>query len=259
VSRIFGGRSIIAVAVLFLAAACAQASPIYGTAAVGSASLGVGGTTLATAFIDFFSTLPLCSIGGLGVPGCFTVLSGNDNFVAGSTATVQDLDAATTGGHISGAISIPDWIVFSNGVHLDLTSVTPGVAANCATLTPAQLATAGTSCNVVLGGETSPIVLQNLGSSVSAGFAVRTNGFTGTRALTSVVDGVFTSQFVVDPNTGNPGVNILQILTFIGGGGTLSNSWSGTFVAEVPEPSTAFFVLGGLLLVSGLVIRPRRK
>jgi hypothetical protein len=224
--------------------------PIYGQVQLGGASVGVGGTTLASAFIDFFSTLPNCNVAGVGTPGCFTAGNGTGSFVTGSTAVVEDFTAATTGGHVSGAISIPDWMVFSNGVILDLTYVYAGVGVDCASLTPAQLAAAGTVCTPHVGTETGPFTMANLGGSqVSVSISMAGLGYTvdQTGGATTIL-GSLSTQFA--------GTNIATLLGTINAGGEIVNSYSGTFNA-VPEPGTAYGFIGGALLLVPALIRRR--
>lgn len=247
------GKMLVVFAVTLAASTC-----MYGTALLpgsaafaGGAIVGVGGTTLATAFIDFFSTLPNCNVAGVGTPGCFNVQTGTGSFVTGSTATIQDLTAANTGGHVSGAINIPSFEVFSNGVIMDLTAVLPGTGVDCATLSLAALTTAGTTCTPHVGAETGPFTLQNgNGNTVTIGFTVLGNGYTGTAASgTSPLTKAFSTQFTNS--------NIATLLGTLNAGGTITNSYSVTETTAIPEPGTAYFFCGAALLFAPMLLRRR--
>lgn len=247
--RVFAG-----LAVMLLAATCMYGLPVTGSAQIGGATMSIGGTTLATAFIDFFGVLPGCSTAGLNADGCFTVGTGTGSFVSGSTGAVQDFSSATTSGHVSGAISIPAWMVYSNGVVFDLTTVYAGLGVDCASLTLAQLGTPGVSCTPRIGAETSPLLLTNLaGGNVSVTLATAGVAYIGAPATgTSNFSGSLSTQF--------NGATMGSLLGFIARGDTIQNSYSGTFgttPTDIPEPGTGAFFIGGLLLLAPALLRRR--
>jgi len=248
-------KMLVALAVMLAVTTCMYGSPITGSAFVGSAEVGVGGNTPGTAFIDFFSTQPLCNVAGIGTLGCFTVQTGTGNFVTGSTATVQDLTSANDGGNVSGPTPITSWAVFSFGVVFDLTNVLAGSGADCATFTAAQLAASGTTCTPHVGAQTGPFTLTNgPGNTLGVQFSVNANGYTGTSVSgTSTVVGIFSTQFTNS--------SIASLLTTLGTGGEITNTYSATFTAAnaVPEPGTMYFFCGGTLLLVPMMLRRRLR
>jgi hypothetical protein len=228
------------------------AAPITGVVNI-TGSAGVSATT-----IDFYGDPTLgCSIANPGTNGCFLAnapLTGSfSNLAPGVIAgSIQDLQ----GPPISGAITLPSFIVFANGIFFDLTSVLPGGAPDCATVDGNA---ANVSCTPVIAGQASPFVLTNSanGTNASVFFNVTVDAYLGSSATG-------TSAYVGAFNTPSAGKNIAGILADIANGQYVAAAYSANFVGgggEIPEPGTmAMMSIGALaLLLGGLRSKTRPR
>ncbi|MBI2686954.1 MAG: hypothetical protein HYX27_11615 [Acidobacteria bacterium] len=243
-------RSIAAVSLLLTFVALggiAGAAPITGIVNI-SGSAGVNATS-----VDFFgNALSGCSTAGVGVDGCFLInvpLSGS--FVGLTPGTVGGTIKDLQGPPISGNISLPAFMSFTNGVFFDLTRVVPGGAPNCAGVNGSA---ANATCTPVINGQVSPFVLTNSsdGSNASVFFNVQLLGYTGTL-------GTGSTFYVGAFNTPSAGKNIAGILADIANGLTVSAAYSANFApgSNIPEPDTR--ALFGIGLAAILVGALRRK
>ncbi len=221
----FPVMSLIALSVLVGAA---YATPISGTLNI-TGDVSVGATA-----IDW---LPVG--GGTGTLTVTASSTGSFAALAGDSGTTKDLDVLAQ--PVGVPISLPDFIVLPGGISLELTMIDPGVfgSADCGA-PPAP----GQTCTPLLPPPISPFNLMNTAVGSTASFTVRGVATSGSDKVAMV--GTYTTQFT--------GRDYQNLLATIGGGGTVEASYSANFEA-VPEPSTAYLLLGGLALAAGALRR----
>ncbi len=209
----------------------AYATPISGTLNI-TGDVAVGATT-----IDW---LPLG-----GGTGTFTVTpssTGSFSGLAGDSGTVKDLDVLTE--PVGVPISVLNFIVLPGGISFELTMIDAGVfgSIDCSAA-PA----AGQNCTPLIPPPKSPFNLTNTAVGSTASFTIRGIATSGTD--TAAVIGIYTTQFT--------GQDYQNLLATIGSGGTVQASYSANFLVSqaIPEPSTAYLILGGLALAAGALRR----
>ena len=244
---------------LALLALCSTS--IYAASITGQVNIN-GTVGVSSSAINFYSDAgQACGIGTVNTVGCFGInnpRSGDFSSLAlGYQITpltpgnfIKDLN----GGPAVGSFFLSEFMIFTNGVKLDLTRLLPGTGANCATSTAAQLASAGFTCTL----PSSPFTLQNSNASSdgivrnsAVFFNVELLGYTG---LSSTGNSNYTGAF----STQSAGSNIAGVLARIQNGETVEASYSANFTGTpnnpIPEPGTlgtlgiglAAIVLGGI-------------
>ncbi len=236
----------------------AFATPIQGVLQI-SGNVQVSGTNVANGVIDF---LPLGT--ALNPTGTLNVLGFQNTgdfsvYNTGSitTETIKDLTAG-----IVGPDFIANFITLSKlpaGTHLDLTAVSGGSdpATDC---DPTKPALVGQVCTPT----GSPFNLQNVSTlpnpsshtgqacTVTGGGTTSNDcnvviGFNVTGTITSGTGGV--SNFIGALSTQDTGRTYQEILTILGGGGSIGDSFSGTITATLtptPEPGSFGMLLAGV-------------
>lgn len=232
--------------------------PAFALPVTGLVNIGGSSTAVTTTAVDFYGGA-FCQTANPGSAGCFLALlplTGDfTTLVPGAqSGTIKDLQ----GPPVSGNISLADFVVFTNGVHFDLTRVIPGGAPDCATVnTNAPNAT----CTPVLpGGQISPFVLTNsndgpIASNASVFFNVEVSAWKGS-------SGTGTSFFTGAFNTPSAGKNIADILTDISNNVPVAAAYSANFVgaAAVPEPGTVTMLgIGAIAILFGRMRAKRRS
>jgi len=177
------------------------------------------------------------------VGGCMQT-GGGTSVVYNDTATTT----ATLGAGINGVIlNLPggaaNFMTFSgiSGLHFDLAGLGPGVAnTTCAGLA------IGSSCSPFSG---SSFILTNTGGGTSVTLSAFGNASDGFGSPVSW-NGAFTKQI--------PNVTAASIQSTIAGGGSITNTYSGSFTATItPEPSSLTLMIIGLGLAGLGLVRSR--
>jgi hypothetical protein len=159
----------------------------------------------------------------------------------GSVANSERTNTAGTVNDLPGPPGVAGFFAFPTAptLHFTLTQLGPGVAnTTCAGLAIGQ------SCSVFPG---SPFIL----TATATGTAVTLDASgiaTDASPFTSNWTGAFTTQI--------PGVSAASIQATINAGGAITSTFSGEFVAGVPEPLTSALIGGGLVALAAF---KRRK
>jgi hypothetical protein len=205
------------------------------------ANLGGGGVNANNMVIDFFNPLnPLGNGNGAIATGGDTTLT--YFAVPGGPAVPLGTNTAGTVNDLPGPPGPVGFFAFPSApaLHFNLLAIGPGVA----NIVCAGLAS-GQSCSVFAG---SPFIL----TATSTGTAVTLDAsgiVTDASPFVSNWLGAFTTQI--------PGVTPAQIQTTVNGGGTITSTFSGEFVAAVPEPLTSALIGGGLIALAAFKRRKR--
>ena len=169
-------------------------------------------------------------------------VSGSDPavFTVGNTGTIKDLPLGV-------ALPLVDFqtVLGPLGVvHFDLTAIqTPATPAgnNCSTFALSAICAPGGA---------SPFVLfQQSANQVGISMALSENAYLGTSSTgTTPYNAIFTTQLSGNLSNGQT-VTIPNILALIGGGGTITATWSATEspLSAVPEPSQLVLLGTGLV------------
>lgn len=223
-------------ALAVMALAPAASASVIGNFSI--ANLGAGGVTANNMVIDFFNPVnPLGNGNGMISTGGDTTLM----YYNGSSTVALGTGTAGTVNDLPGPPGPVGFFAFPTApaLHFTLTSIGPGVTTTaCAGLS------AGQSCSVFLG---SPFIL----TATSTGTAVTLDAMgivTDASPFTSNWFGAFTTQL--------PGVTAASIQSTILAGGSVTSTFSGEFVAVVPEPLTSVLIGAGLI---ALVAFKKRK
>jgi hypothetical protein len=194
--------------------------------------------------------------------GDFTTLTGGtiaDNPSGGPNASPSP-GVLLANGMPSGNISYKDFITFTTpgapggAIYFDLTHIDAGTGgtAGCSS------SSVGSTCTPVINGQLSPFTLRQITSnSVEIDLSMEGVAYTGTTSTgSSFSSGSFTTQ---DKAYGTI-PSILTQLASNNGTGTVTDSYSATFIATAaPEPSSIYLGITGLLMVGGLYRRGRRS
>jgi PEP-CTERM motif-containing protein len=258
-------------AMAILLVSVASASPIIGgfnitDTCVGAGCPGPSGVIVGATTIDWFPPVgsPNGSFQVGGTSGGFSATGPFGNF-SGLTGFEIDLNAINepigvpfvAGGPIVSMAGegnvLPSFITFTGSPQsqavLDLSFIQPGVYSSAACTAPPA---AGQNCTP----PGSAFNLSNGAGATTSTASLTLNGYvrrTDTGEL-SAFTGTYTTQF--PPCNGSnapscgPYQNWLPILTSTGTVNTVSNTYSASFSSTaIPEPSTAFFMLGGIALI----------
>jgi hypothetical protein len=222
------------------------AAPITGVVNIGGASAAV-----TAGAIDFYGGAT-CETAGIGVAGCFGAFTPKTGSFAGLPTTGAGLIQDLQGPPFTGAISIPDFIMFVNGVHFDLTNILAGGAPDCATVNQNG---SNVQCTPYLPGNVvSPFIIVNdiTGQSATVSFNVKVNGYTGTI-------GTGFTPYIGTFSTPSSGDNIADIMGRYNLGIPAVAAYSANFTPEpVPEPGTVTLLGVGALAIAVGAYRRRR-
>jgi len=211
----------------------AQADLIYGTLnATGTASVSLG----SIGFLD--NTLSINSPAAAQVGG-FQAL-------AGTSATIQDLANPPDA---TGPLNVTDFITFAaaSNISFTFTFLLPGVdgAAGCSASPPA----AGQKCTPNVPDQSPYNLFNDSATSSTASFNIFGKEVDSTTGASVGITGEFSEPFTA--------LNFQQILTTVGGGGTVTTAFGAQF-QTVPEPGTLGELMIGLAAVGIGLFRGRR-
>jgi hypothetical protein len=232
----------------------APAAPIDGTLNI------VGNAQVAATTLTF-----LCDIAGAApCPvdyGAFLVTgeaaqSGVFEPLAGSTGYIRNLNAISQ--PVNEGFLLNNFITFQldPDIALDLTFIYAGVGGPCppagfeiCTPTIPALVSAANPTGL------SPFNLANTPTGSTASFSVSGETRQISTGETLPFNGTFSAQFTNTP--GMTDASVASILSQFATAGTITTSYSATFVTAIPEPGTTSMLLGGLLILAGTAFRRR--
>jgi hypothetical protein len=227
-----------ALAAMGLMAISAGAAPISGT-------VNWTGTVDATpTTIDFY----LNTLGDMTFSINLPTTGSFSDMTQGDLGTIKPLNSAANPPGVFPGGPVLDWVMFKDGISLDLASLNAAPASLCS-------ASVTTNCGLVSG---SPVVFNQIGPNVVAFF----NG-NGTARLTADAATAGDSPFTLGITTQFANTSIATLETELATTGHIIDSYSVTATATagavVPEPGTTSAMLGGLLVLAGLVTRRARR
>jgi hypothetical protein len=194
-----------------------------------------GGVVVTISLIDW---QPATQCLAAGLPT--NVTSGLGTITPTSTGTINDLDSLP----FPNTVGFAGFMTFG-GIALDLAFLGPGDVHNCDT-NPGL----GNSCSIVLApGVISPFVLTQDNGGTAVSLTARGTTLDTTDNITSFWNGAFTTQL--------NGVTPAQVQATILGGGSITNTYSGTFNIVVPEPVSMVLIGGGLIALAAFKRRRR--
>ncbi len=214
----------------------AYATPISGELNI-TGDVSVGATT-----IDWLPTG-----GGTGTFAVTQSSTGDFAGLAGQSGTMKDLDELSV--PVGTDVSVTDFITLPGNISFELTKIDAGVftSAQCGAA-PA----AGQVCTPDFPAPKSPFNLINTAVGSTASFTI--HGIVrmdGQETPVAGVVGTYTTQFT--------GQSYQQLLATISRGGAVRASYSANFVVtpegQVPEPSTAYMALGGVMIAAAALRR----
>jgi len=239
---------------------CALAATATPSGNLSTTNITNGGVSVSATRIDWYPMINATGVPGSGdfATGGFTNISYNAGTVTATTnpyGQIKDIDIGTG--------PIANFIQFYSGTTLptpagtgalqtypvfDLTGVLAGGSVQGALNNCAGVTAIGVACSplVSIGGTSfvSPFILTNRGAYTDVSLGVNLLGRDATGSL--AWSGGFTTQ-VTEQN----GVRLTPdaIQSLINGGGTINNTYSGTFSASaVPEPASFALIGSGLAL-----------
>lgn len=239
----------------------------FGTPVTGTLNITGSATVSATILSFFCDTLQVgsCPSGyggerlpGTGQTGTFATITPGSPYFISTIATPSAGGPALVGR----SFMLPNFITFQAApdIFLDLTFISTGVFSACTAsgnvnCTPDGIPQLVNPTNLT---GKSAFNLSNTANGSSASFAVSGVTRRASTNETAPFNGVFTAQFVSTPGTND--ANVDAILFQLATAGSISNSFSATFVATVvPEPATTSLLIGGLLIFAGAGFRRFRK
>ena len=232
------------------------AIPVSGSFSIGGSSAEVGAT-----FLNFVCNPALGVACPTGSGNFLVTPPATGSFVpyVGDTGFIKSLTQATA--PINQVFNLPNFISFNPAgtvvppdIVLDLTFIFTGVGGQAACGAPVA---AGQTCTPIIPALVtaanplglSAFTLQNTQTGSTASFSVSGIARRLSTGEVSTFTGLFTAQF---------NEFYQQYLPTIAAGGTITNSYSATFVATVtpvPEATSITMLVGGLLLVGGIIRR----
>jgi hypothetical protein len=227
------------------------AIPVSGTFAIGGSSATVGAD-----FLNFVCSALTASCPA-GTGNFLVTPPATGSFVPylGDTGFIRNMTQGTA--PVNQPFSLPNWVVFNPAgtvippdIALDLTFIFTGVGnpANCPQPGPGQTCTPIIPALITAANPMglSPFTLANTQTGSLATFSVAGIARRISTGEISTFEGIFTAQF---------NESVAQVLQQIAATGSITNSYSATFEATVPEASTITMLIGGLLVLGGVVRR----
>ncbi len=217
--------------------------------AIGTGQFNLGGNLYVTTseILFGFHTVPPpgdeTAIVNLPATGAFSDLT------AGELATIKNLFMPPTGPVTPGtSFLLPSWVVLPDGINMDLTDVLVNTGIGVCTGTAADN-TPGTECRPYA---SSPIVLSQSQTGVTAKLNVQGDAYTGTSAQFTRFNGLFSADFTAAPDN-----TISGLLGGFATNGFVETGYEANF-STVPEPATLAATAGALLGLAFLLKRYRK-